>query len=175
MARPSQAFDPNGAGLPARTSDELEKRTAIRWHAVRDKTVTLDDGSVCVFSGDGPCPGCHTVIWVDWDHTCVTMRCPKCGYSFDGPETIGFLTSAAYRAANYPKLDLLFSFTKTLLTMQASSPARNQSGARRRAEIERTASVVRGAFRLAMLSEDYGAAQVFQLQLMQLQNEWNSL
>jgi hypothetical protein len=54
-------------------------------------------------------------------------------------------------------------------------PPANHPNSARIAEIERVAKKTQTALRLAMLDGNYAAAQVFQTQLMQLQQEWQSL
>lgn len=57
----------------------------------------------------------------------------------------------------------------------SSPPPANDPNATRRAEIERVAKKTQTALRLAMLDGNYAAAQLFQTQLVQLQQEWQSL
>jgi tetratricopeptide (TPR) repeat protein len=46
-----------------------------------------------LFSGDGPCPNCKTMLWIDWKLTFDTMTCPGCGFEFDGEAALSIVTS----------------------------------------------------------------------------------
>lgn len=58
---------------------------------------------------------------------------------------------------------------------ESASPPATDPNAARKAEIERVASKSQTALGLAMLDGNYTAAQLCQIQLMQLQQEYQSL
>jgi tetratricopeptide (TPR) repeat protein len=82
-----------GISDPAVAERVATKRDAAKHHAfvVNRRATPAHDSSA--FSGDGPCPKCKTVIWVDWKHDYLAMRCPLCGHSFDGKEAVIFLSA----------------------------------------------------------------------------------
>ncbi len=79
--------DPDVAAQVAR------KKASVRWHAQPVEKKTLTEPEQTIFGGDGPCPRCKTVIWVDWQNTTVAMACPKCGFRFDHQGAIAFLSA----------------------------------------------------------------------------------
>jgi transcription elongation factor Elf1 len=82
-----------GISDPAVAERVATKRDSAKHHAfVVNRRATPAHDSLA-FSGDGPCPKCKTVIWVDWKHDYLAMRCPLCGHSFDGKEAVIFLSA----------------------------------------------------------------------------------
>jgi DNA-directed RNA polymerase subunit RPC12/RpoP len=54
---------------------------------------SLTEPEHAVFGGNGPCPKCKTIIWVEWLNTAVTMACPKCEFRFDHHQAMAFLSA----------------------------------------------------------------------------------
>jgi Tfp pilus assembly protein PilF len=46
-----------------------------------------------VFSGDGDCPKCRALLWIDWKLNYDMMACPGCRFEFDGEAAISIVTS----------------------------------------------------------------------------------
>lgn len=60
---------------------------------VAQSSVGVADGPL--FSGDGPCPTCKTLLWIDLRFDFDSMKCPTCGHTFDGEQAIAIVCSHA--------------------------------------------------------------------------------
>jgi len=93
-----------GISDPSVATQVAQKKAAAQWHAKPVETRPLSEPEATLFSGDGPCPKCKTIMFVEWQNVTVAMACPKCGYRFDHLEAHAFLS--AYKPEDNYKADL---------------------------------------------------------------------
>ncbi len=138
-----------------------------------------------IFSGDGLCPTCKTMLWVDWKYSTDLMRCPQCGLTFDGEQALAILSGHAPEKSqgNSEVVRQLVRMKKQLVQREAEQqpmPAtqRPSAAAADSEERERLEGLIRkweSLWLLASVGKDHQQAQMIQLRISEIRRHLDSL
>jgi DNA-directed RNA polymerase subunit M/transcription elongation factor TFIIS len=81
-----------------------------------------------LFCGDGFCPKCRSILWLDWKLSYDLMGCPACRFEFDGEMAISIVTShePSKNAGDFERLREVIKMKKEATIQQMESDQKPQ-------------------------------------------------